>query len=225
MGKVSARPAVLFDLDGTLTDPFVGITTCIRHALTALGRSAPEADQLRWCIGPPLQDNFATLLDTSDEALIWEAVGHYRQRYSQIGKFENKVVHGIPEVLTRCVDEGFFLAVATSKVETYTGDILDHFALSRFFDAVHGSAPNGMNSNKADLIRHILETEPIDARRAVMIGDRSHDVVGAAANGVPAIGVLWGYGSRAELEQAGALAIAVEPRELAALVEGALETA
>ncbi|WP_163272782.1 HAD family hydrolase [Chelativorans alearense] len=208
------RPAVLFDLDGTLTDPFVGITGSLRHVMEKMGRTAPAAEDLRACIGPPIQDTFARLLETADEALVWEAVGHYRQRYGEVGKFENEVIPGIPDALARCVDAGFFLSVATSKVETYTGDILAHFDLARFFDAVHGSALDGTNSNKADLIRHILDVEPVDPTRTVMIGDRSHDIVGAKANALPAIGVLWGFGERTELTDAGAAEIVTHPREL-----------
>ncbi|MCT7375691.1 HAD hydrolase-like protein [Chelativorans salis] len=214
MESQEKRPAILFDLDGTLTDPFFGITNGIRHVLQKMGRTAPAAEDLRVCIGPPIQDTFARLLESSDEALIWEAVGHYRQRYGEIGKFENKVIPGIPEALAHCEDAGFFLSVATSKVETYTGDILDHFGLSRFFDAVHGSALDGTNSNKADLIRHILASEPVDPARTVMVGDRSHDIIGAKANALPAIGVLWGFGARAELAEAGAAEIVARPEKL-----------
>lgn len=223
--SLQSRPALLFDLDGTMTDPFVGITRSISYALEKLGRIAPAADDLRWCIGPPLQVNFSRLLDTQDEEMIWEAVGHYRERYGRVGKFENTLIPGITDALARCVDEGFFLSVATSKVETYTGDILEHFDLRRFFDAVHGSALDGRNSNKADLLRHILSHEPVEADRAVMIGDRSHDIVGAKANGVQSIGVLWGYGDRAELEEAGAHQLAAAPEELASLVSKMLKPA
>ncbi|WP_295806429.1 HAD hydrolase-like protein [uncultured Nitratireductor sp.] len=212
------RAAVLFDLDGTLTNPFVGISNGVRHAMEKMGRGAPDDETIRSHIGPPLHVTFATLLETEDEARVWEAVGHYRERYQRIGKFENELIPGIKDVLAHCVDAGRFLSVATSKMESYSKDIIAHFGLEDFFDAVHGSAPDGTNANKADLIRHILANEPIDAGNAVMIGDRLHDVAGAMANGVPAIGVLWGFGDRAELVDAGAVGIVENPEALSAAI-------
>lgn len=223
MTNETQRPAILFDLDGTLTDPFVGITNGIRHVMEKMGRLVPAADDLRVYIGPPLQVAFAQLLETEEEGLVWEAVGHYRERYQRIGKFENKIIPGIPDVLARCVDEGYFLSLTTSKMEGYSKDILDHFDLTRFFDAVHGSAPDGTNANKADLIRHILTVEPVDASHAVMVGDREHDVIGAKANDVAAVGVLWGFGDRAELAEAGAAAIVSAPDELSDALAGILQ--
>ncbi|WP_048646690.1 HAD hydrolase-like protein [Nitratireductor soli] len=222
MMQDNKRAAILFDLDGTLTDPFVGITRSIRHAMEAMGREAPGDDALRTHIGPPLQVTFAQLLETEDAALVWQAVGHYRARYQRIGKLENALIPGIVDVLAHCVDAGYFLSLATSKMESYSRDILDHFDLTRFFDAVHGSAPDGTNANKADLIRHILAVEPVEASRAVMIGDRMHDILGAKSNGVTGIGVLFGFGDRAELEEAGAAAVVAKPAELPAAIDAML---
>jgi phosphoglycolate phosphatase len=213
----SKRRALLFDLDGTLTDPFVGITRSVQYAMERLGRSVPAADDLKWCIGPPLKLAFARLLDTSDEAALDEAVRLYRERYAATGKYENSLIDGVPEMLAALVGKGYFLTVATSKLKTYAGDIIDHFDLRPYFHALHGSELDGRNSAKGDLVNHILASEQIEPADAVMIGDRSHDVVGASANGVPAIGVLWGYGDRAEL--AGAARIAVRPAEIPGLVE------
>lgn len=222
MATRSSRPALLFDLDGTLTDPFVGITRSVQYAMEKLGRAAPAADDLRWCIGPPLKLAFARLLDTEDEAAMDEGVRLYRERYSAIGKFENTLISGIPDVLGRLAGDGYFLSVATSKLKTYAGDIIDHFDLRRYFQVIHGSEIDGRNAMKADLVRHILETERIDATRTVMIGDRSHDIVGANANGVRSVGVLWGYGDRVELERAGATRIATALDELPGIVAGLL---
>jgi phosphoglycolate phosphatase len=216
------RPALLFDLDGTLTDPFVGITRSVQYAMEKLGRAAPLADDLRWCIGPPLKLAFATLLDTDDEAAMIEGVRLYRERYATVGKFENKLIPGIPEMLATFVAKGYFLSVATSKLKTYAGDIIDHFDLRRYFQVVHGSELDGRNSAKGDLVGHILATEGLDATNAVMIGDRSHDIVGANANGVASIGVLWGYGDLAELTAAGATRIATVPSELPEIVDDIL---
>jgi phosphoglycolate phosphatase len=218
----SAERTVLFDLDGTLTDPFVGITSSIRYAMEKLGRVAPAAEELRWCIGPPLKGAFLRLLDTSDEQLADEAVRLYRERYRTVGKFENSVIAGIPEALERLRGDGFQLFVATSKLASYAGDILDHFELRQYLSALYGSQADGTHAEKEDLIRNLLMVESIPSGRAVMIGDRSHDVLGAKANGVPAIGVLWGYGDREELAGAGAISIAEMPEEIPAMVRDIL---
>ncbi|WP_311028185.1 HAD hydrolase-like protein [Mesorhizobium koreense] len=213
------RPAVLFDLDGTMTDPFEGITRSIQYALEKLGRIAPAADDLRWCIGPPLTEAFKALLETEDANAIGRAILLYRERYIAVGKFENRVIDGIPQTLETLADTGYRLIVATSKPRSYTLDILDHFDLARHFDAVHGSELDGRNSEKTDLIRHIIRQEAVEPATAIMIGDRLHDIVGANANKVASIGVLWGYGDRAELEGAGADRIAERPEDLPAHVE------
>lgn len=212
------RPAALLDLDGTMTDPFPGITLSIQYALKKLGRDVPEQDDLRWMIGPPLLDSFPVLLGTNDDALVEQAIQFYRERYAQVGKFENRLIRGIPDVLAQLKAGGFFLSVCTSKPSVYARQIVAHFDLDRFFDAQHGAELDGHNSHKADLIRHILTSEELDPQQTVMIGDRLHDVVGALANDIPALGVLWGYGSREELEGSGAAAIAEQPSEIAALL-------
>jgi phosphoglycolate phosphatase len=214
-----ARTALLFDLDGTLTDPFVGISRSVQYAMEKLGQPVPSADDLRWCIGPPLKLGFARLLDTDDDEVTDEAVRLYRERYATIGKFENSLIDGVPEILSSLSAEGHFLSIATSKLKTYAGDIIDHFGLAQYFDALHGSELDGRNALKGDLVRHILATERIEPGNAIMIGDREHDIHGANANGVAAIGVLWGYGDRTELERAGAHLIATRPKELPELID------
>jgi phosphoglycolate phosphatase len=208
--------SILFDLDGTLTDPFVGITSSIQHALRQMGKEPPPSEELRRYIGPPLQANFMEML--GDEAMAIEAVGFYRQRYGEVGKFENELIPGILEALQTVKDAGHTLFVATSKLETYSLDIIDHFGLAPFFRRVHGSALDGSRADKGELIRYILLTEGLDPRRTVMIGDRLHDAHGAARNDVQAIGVLWGFGDRAELEGAGAARIAASPAELPGMI-------
>lgn len=216
------RAAVLFDLDGTLTDPFVGISRSMQYALERMGRPVPDAAALRAHIGPPLQETFPKLLETDDPAPAAEALRLYRERYAGPGKFENELIPGIPEALAVIAGQGHFLSVATSKLETYSVEIVDHFGLSEHFEAIHGSQLDGSNANKADLIRHIVTTQGLDPERTVMIGDRLHDVHGARANGIATIGVLWGFGDRAELEQAGAARIAERPEQLPGLVEDLL---
>lgn len=223
MPASTARPAVLFDLDGTLTDPFVGITRSLQYAMEKMGRIVPTADDLRWCIGPPIKAGFRLLLDTEDESAIDEGVRLYRERYASVGKFENMLIKGIPAALEYLAADGYFLSVATSKLKTYAGDIIDHFDLRQYFEVIHGSELDGTNAVKGDLIAHILAAEAIDPQRTVMIGDREHDVIGATANAVPAIGVLWGYGDRQELEAAGAARVAGQPADLRALVAEVLD--
>ncbi len=209
---------LLFDLDGTLTDPFVGITTCIRHALTEMGQEAPPAEDLRWCIGPPLWTSFRRLLQTDDEDAVNRAVRFYRERFSVKGKFENVLIDGIPELLSGLHADGYAMAVATSKLESYAGDIVEHFGLMRYFDTVYGSEPEGRFSDKPDLLARIVGDRKIDPAATMMIGDRRHDVEGAHANHVRCVGVLWGYGGREELEGAEVDFIAQDPADLGAVI-------
>jgi len=219
----TASKAVLFDLDGTLTDPFVGISTSMQYALEKMGRPIPLADDLRRYIGPPLQVTFPLLLASDDPVLAEQALGHYRERYSGPGKFENVLIEGIDEAVASLASGGYDLFVATSKLESYSVEIVEHFGLKPYFKTVHGSRLDGSNANKADLIRHIIAVEGLNPAQTVMIGDRLHDVHGAAANGIKTIGVLWGFGDRAELEEAGAASIASDPQDLPGLIKDLLE--
>jgi len=204
----------LFDLDGTLTDPKTGITRSVQYALERLGRPVPEADALTWMIGPPLIAGFTELLGGPEDAP--EAVRLYRERFSDVGLFENEVYAGIPALLARLRDEEVRLFVATSKPHVYARRIVEHFGLAPFFREVYGSELDNRNTDKRDLIRHILAREGFDPAGAVMIGDRKHDAIGARANGLAAIGVTWGYGSRQELQDAGVACLVDDPGELEA---------
>ena len=194
---------IFFDLDGTLTDPLLGITRCIQHALVRLGRTAPELESLRRCVGPPLRDSFAELLETEDEELLARAIGLYRERFQPVGMFENGVYPDVPEGLETLRGWGYRLWVVTSKPRVFAEEIVRHFGLGGFFERVHGSELSGENADKGDLIRHVLSLEGIAPGEAWMVGDRMHDILGARRNGVEAIGVLWGYGSEEELRAAG----------------------
>ena len=209
---------VLFDLDGTLTDPAPGIVRCIEHALAEFGAEPPPADELRRFIGPPLQDTFAELLGTHEPAPVERAIALYRERFGDVGLFENAVFPGIPDVLDELRAAGCRLYVATSKPTVFAERIVAHFDLSRRFEAVYGSELSGERTDKADLLAHLLGEESLVAGKACMIGDRRHDIAGAKAVGVRSIGVLWGYGSAEELRRSEPDRVAGRVEELPGLV-------
>ena len=204
---------VLLDLDGTLTDPREGIVQCIKHALTGLGEPCPSDTELERYIGPPLHISFGAILG-ADSPRTSTAIDLYRERFSATGIFENKIYPGIPAALRSLTELGAVLMVATSKPTSFAERILEHFGLSSHMRAIYGSELDGTRSDKAELIAHILKTQSMTPATTCMVGDREHDMMGANANGVFAVGALWGYGSRQELLDAGAAALCEEPREL-----------
>ena len=205
--------AIYFDLDGTLTDPKPGITRSIRYALEKLDHHpVPSEDELTWCIGPPLRASFVKLLGAEDSAD--RAVSLYRERFADLGLYENSLYPGITDVLTALGTSGRRLFVATSKPAVYAERIINHFGLRPHFERVFGSELDGTRVDKRDLLRYALDETAVDATSAIMIGDRSHGVVGARTNGMTAIGVLYGYGSEAELRDAGAHHICAAHPEL-----------
>jgi phosphoglycolate phosphatase len=193
---------IYFDLDGTLTNPKPGITRSIQYALERLGQPVQSEDELTWCIGPPLHASLKKLVGS--DALADRALALYRERFADIGLFENETYHGIQETLSALAASHPRMFVATSKPAVYAERIIDHFGLRPYFEQVFGSELDGTRTDKTELLRHALETAKVDPARAIMIGDRSHDIVGARSNGMTAIGVLYGYGSEAELKGAGA---------------------
>ncbi len=213
---------LLFDLDGTLTDPMNGITRCIRFALDEMGFDAPPAADLTWCIGPPLRESFVRLLGAEDKAD--DALAYYRRRFASVGMFENKVYPEIPSVLEKLNSDGHRLFVATSKPHVYARPILEHFGLDHWFEAIHGSELDGARVRKPDLLSHILKTENLDAASSVMIGDRRHDVEGARATGVRAVAVTWGYGDGVELEDADPDAFCDAPSAIPKVLAGWIGT-
>jgi len=205
---------IFFDLDGTLTDPKLGITRSIQYALEKLGREVPHQDALIWCIGPPLHASFVKLLgdvDLADRALLL-----YRERFGDVGMFENAVYAGIEATLASLADGSRRLFVATSKAHVYATRIVAHFKLDSYFEQVFGAELDGTRTDKTDLLKHAIETAGIDPAEALMIGDRSYDMVGARNNGLRAIGVLYGYGSRDELIEAGAHSLCASPYDIPA---------
>ena len=203
---------ILFDLDGTLTDPKEGIVNCIRFAMQQLSMPLDEAASLDWCIGPPLQQSFATLLGP-EPARIQEALDAYRSRFKEIGIYENRLYPGIPKMLGE-LSPAATLYVATSKPTVFAKEIVRHFELSSYFKNVYGSELNGENSDKAALLEKIISAEGLDRQATVMVGDRKHDMIGAAKNQIRGLGAAWGYGSKEELLASGAEAVLESPGEL-----------
>ena len=193
---------IYFDLDGTLTNPKPGITRSIQYALCKLDHAAPSEDELVWCIGPPLHASFKKIL--GNDALADSAILLYRERFADVGLFENEVYPGIEETLSVLAAQGRRMFVATSKPAVYAERIIDHFKLRGHFERVFGSELDGTRSDKTELLDYALKAAHVDAAGATMIGDRSHDMVGARNNGMTAVGVLYGYGSKEELLAAGA---------------------
>jgi phosphoglycolate phosphatase len=192
---------LLWDLDGTLTDPKKGITRSVQFSLQKLGAAYPDEDALEWVIGPPLKESFKILLQTSDDVLLNQAVTYYRERYREIGMYENIVYPGIPELLAQLKDKGCQHFLATSKPTIFAEKILQHFSLDKYFSVMMGSELDGQFVEKEDLIREVLKRVP-NRSLPVMIGDRRYDVQGARSNGIAIISVGYGYGTIEELEAA-----------------------
>ncbi len=208
---------VLFDLDGTLTDSAPGIVNCVRYALDDMGIPHPDDATMRTFLGPPLAVTFAEHFGMT-QAQIDYAVGKYRERYHDVGLFENDVYDGIPGLLDR-LDGDVTMAVATSKPTYSATRILEHFDLASHFAFIGGADLEGVRHDKAAVIAHTLaELDALGATTGasdiVMVGDREHDVRGARAHGIDTIGVLWGYGDEAELLSAGAVDVVESPAEL-----------
>lgn len=195
---------LLFDLDGTLTDPALGITLCFQHALRAMGREPPEAARLLRYIGPPLRAGLAELLATEEAAVIERAITHFRDRFSSTGMYENEVYPDVPAGLAALRAAGHRLWVVTSKPEVYASEIVRHFGLAAHFEQVYGPDLAGRFARKADLLAHVIAREGLDPQDTWMIGDRSMDIHAGRANGTRTMGVAWGYGSEDELRDAGA---------------------
>lgn len=199
---------ILFDLDGTLTNPEIGITNCVMYALEKFGIKVEDRKELHPFIGPPLSYSFQTYYGLSEEDSEL-AIKYYRERFSVKGLYENEVYNGVEKVLQQLKESGKTLIIATSKPEEFTLKILEHFDLLKYFDFVAGATMDGSRGEKADVIRYALEISGIeDKSEAIMIGDRKYDILGAKENGLESIGVLFGFGDHKELAEAGANYIA-----------------
>ena len=205
---------VLFDLDGTLTDPGEGITNSVAYALRQFGIENTDRTQLYKFIGPPLKQSFMQYYGFSDQQAE-EAVAQYRVYFAPKGLFENKVYPGVPQLLAQLRAKGYKLLLATSKPEGFAVQILEHFGLLEYFDLTAGATMDSTRSKKADVIAYALDSCGIkDLSTAIMIGDREHDILGAKQTGLASIGVLYGYGNREEFEAAGATYIAETPADI-----------
>ena len=194
---------LLFDLDGTLTDPMVGITSSVQYALEKFGIHVRYLKELIPFIGPPLAESFQKFYGFSKEDAE-RAIQYYREYYAPKGIFENEVYEGIPEMLAHLTEAGFTLLVATSKPTVFARKVLKHFGMEDYFSFVGGSELDGSRTKKAEVISYILKTCGIEAKEAIMIGDRRHDIEGGKACGLESVGVLYGYGTEQELTEAGA---------------------
>lgn len=205
---------VLFDLDGTLTDPFEGISNSIIYALKKFGIAAPDKPLLKKFIGPPLTESFSEYCGLNHSDAL-RAVDYYREYFSVAGIFENKPYEGVSELLSGLKERGYTAIVATSKPEQFAKAIVQHFGLEQYFKEICGATMDQSRTQKADVIAYALKKCEIkDKKRAVMVGDRKHDIIGAKTNGLSSIGVLYGYGSKEELLEAGANYIANSPVDI-----------
>ena len=204
---------IFFDLDGTLTDPALGITNSFSYALKEMGREIPSYATLCSFIGPPIKESFASLGFSNEE--VEEGVKKYHEYFSKKGLFENKVYEGIPKLLLDLKAAGKKLVVATSKPEMFSVQIAEHFGFSQYFENICGSTMDQSRSTKASVIEYALERNKIqDKSKVLMVGDREHDIFGAKQNGLKSCGVLFGYGTRDEFVKAGADFIAKDIEDL-----------
>ncbi|MCK8784117.1 HAD hydrolase-like protein [Roseomonas sp. NAR14] len=214
--------AALLDLDGTLIDSGPGIIASHQAALRALGHEPDPSLDLTFVIGPPLEDVAHLLLGPYGETRFDEYRAAYLDHQEHVALLRSTPYPGIPEALDALAADGATLYLATSKREVFARRILAHLGLDGRFRGIHGAQPGGVRARKPELLAHVLAEHGIDAGRAVMAGDRRYDITGAHANALRAVGVLWGYGTREELEEAGADRLAEAPGALAAAMRAAL---
>ena len=209
---------IFFDLDGTLTDSAPGIIHSVQYALKKYGIEA-EGNDLRSFIGPPLVHSFQERFGFDHDKAL-EAVAYYREYFTAGGMFENSVYPGVEEMLQKLKEDGLMLAVATSKPEFFSKQILEHFALTRYFDFIGGAAMDETRTTKVEVLSYALQELQVDPAKAVMIGDRENDMEAASLLGTESIGVLYGYGSKEELANAGAKVFADTPMDICRIISG-----
>lgn len=218
--KITGKSVLLFDLDGTLTNPAEGITNSFIHALKELGLEIPTYEKLLTFIGPPLIETFKTQFGF-DEEMARLGVKKYREYFSEKGLFENEVYEGIFEMLEKLKAAGYRLLIATSKPEPFSIRIAEKFGFAKYFEKICGSNLDETRSRKAEVIAYALESAGIseyEKSKVLMIGDRHHDIDGAKENGIESMGILFGYGNREEHEKAGADFIATTVQDIITLL-------
>jgi phosphoglycolate phosphatase len=215
---MSTGGAALLDLDGTLADSRPGIVASFRFMLGELGHDPQVAGDLSWAVGPPIAVSIGKMLEPYGDDRVDLAVSTYRARYSAIGLYDCSVFDGIPEMLAALQASGRVMCLATSKRRDFAERVIDHLGFRSFIPTVYGALPGGGLDDKKDMLAELLRVEGYDPAETVMVGDRLHDIHAAKTNGLRSIGVLWGYGGRAELEAAGADALAAAPADVPALV-------
>ena len=212
---------ILFDLDGTLTDPKEGITSSVQYALLSFGIKEENKDALEPFIGPPLRDSFMNFYGLTKEQAE-EAVAQYRKRFSTVGLYENEVYDGVYQMLTTLKEQGKILAVASSKPKVFVDQILEHFKLKHFFTVIIGSELDGTRDKKEEVVeealRQLISHDSTKYKETVMVGDRKFDIQGAKAFDITSIGVTYGYGGREELEMEGATYLAETVKELTTIL-------
>jgi phosphoglycolate phosphatase len=214
---------LLFDLDGTISDPKIGITNSVRHALSRFNISVQDPDSLVDFIGPPLHESFKTKY-AMDNSEAKRAVRYFREYFSRYGLYENRLYPGIESLLCELKEEGRLIILATTKPEVFARRILRHFRLDALFSGVFGSNLDGSGASKAELIGRILEHgQGISGKTSVMIGDRALDILGARAHGIDSIGVTYGYGTKDEIEGSHPTRVARSVNELKTLLQTGLE--
>lgn len=196
-------PTLLFDLDGTLSDPREGILRCLRHAFAEIGAAEPSREAMEQCIGPPLRDGLRCLLPSDD--LADRALVAFRKEYGRTGLLENRIYPGLEDALRDLHESRVMMFVATSKPREFAVRTIEHFGWGPFFRKVYGCGFDGSFAEKSDLLRHLITEEGLDRADTFMIGDRRYDIIAARENGIRGIGVLWGFGSAEELRDADVL--------------------
>lgn len=207
---------IFFDLDGTLTDPREGITKSVQHALSRMGIEEPDLKKLEPFIGPPLLDSFMEFYGFSKEQAR-KAVEYYREYFHVTGLYQNELLEGVPQMLRHLREAGKVLAVASSKPEPFVRTIMEHFHIDQYFDYICGSTLDETRINKEEVIEELLrrmELPEEEKKKILMVGDRRHDVEGAAVFGIPCLGISMGFAGEGELNRAGAVAIVDDMEEL-----------
>lgn len=211
---------IFFDLDGTLTDPREGITKSVQYALAHMGIDEPDLKKLEPFIGPPLIDSFVEYYGFPIEEAR-KGVEYYREYFHVTGLYQNAVLEGVPKMLQKLQDAGKVLAVASSKPEPFVRTILEHFHLDRYFDYICGSTLDESRIRKDQVIEELIRRMGIseeEKKKILMVGDRKHDVEGAAVFGIPCLGISMGFAAEGELEKAGAVAVVDDMEELAQFI-------